>query len=331
MAKLQVGFDFGTGDLKIAVCDGSAVRKLVVQPVPDRLVKQGRIVSFEAMSDFLKQTVSKHRLGAKNCAVVLPSGLAYLRRVRMPAMTTEQLKVNLPYEFRDYLTMDKDKYFYDYALDAMHSDNSGKPVELELTTAAVEKRIIGEYSEMFRRAGFRLQAAAPVECAYLNVIRAQAASSGALEECCILDLGHEATRIHIFHNGKFEATRVIELGTGSVDRAIADTLGIDEFVARSHKEANLNGAQELQSAISVYNAIAVEIMKAVNFYGFNNQQSNLRHCYFCGGGARIPALMQAISSAVDLVMHPAQELLTNAALKETELGLGMAAIGIAMQ
>ena len=50
-------------------------------------------------------------------------------RITVPAMTEEELGLNLPFEFRDYIADDKDKYSFDYAVLGMQRDAAGNPVE----------------------------------------------------------------------------------------------------------------------------------------------------------------------------------------------------------
>lgn len=332
MAKTTIGIDIGAGALKMVQWDGAQIRRAVSAPLPDNLVKEGRIVSYEAMADFIKETARGNRVSGRDCAVVLPAGLAFLRRVSLPAMSVDQLAVNLPYEFRDYLTMGKDQYFYDYAVNELRKNEDGAPLELDLTAAAVPKAVIAEYRDMFRRAGLKLRTAVPAECAYANLLRFHAGTdpSGAAREYCILDLGHAATRVHIFAGPRFEATRVIDYGAGTVDLAIADALSVDEHVARTFKESNHDGAQELEGPRNIYTAIATEMRKAVNFYRFNNRESDLRDAYCCGGGARIAALTDAIGRAVDLDLHSAAGLMPPAGVEE-DLSPFAAAAGAAMQ
>lgn len=333
MGKTTVGFDIGAREVKLALWDGTQVRQLARAPLPENLIQGGRIVSYEAMAELIRAASRKHQLLGKNCAVILPAGQACLLRLTMPAMSVEQLAVNLPYEFRDYLTMGKDQYFYDYAVNHLKRDPDGKPVALDLTAAAVPKGTIAEYREMFRRAGFRLRSAAPPECAYMGLLRAHAAAhpEQANMERCILDIGHTATRVHLYTGARFEATRVIEYGSGAVDAAIARATGVDEHVARTWKETNHEGVQELEGPRSIYGSIAVEIVKAVNFYGFHNRDSHLQDAYFCGGGARIPALLGAISSAVALNLHRITELLPPAAQAGEDLPMFAGAVGIAVE
>lgn len=325
MAKTVLGFDIGCGEMKIVQWNGARVQRAVHIPLPDNLVRDGRIVSYETMAQLIRETVKAERLGGREAAVVLPSTQCYLRRLTMPAMSVDQLAVNLPYEFRDFLTLTKDKYFYDYAVNFIADDAEGRPAQMDLTAATVEKSLIDDYRAMFRRAGLKLRAAMPVECAYANLL---ADKKG---EFCIIDLGHALTRVHMFTDRRFETTRVIDIGLAAVDAAIAEDRGVDEHIARTYKQSDHEGAQTCGSAVELYHAIAADIRKAVNFYGFNNRQSNLTDAWCAGGGARIPALLDAIGQAVDLSLHDAAGLLPPVDEGVDDLTFFAAAIGAAMQ
>lgn len=325
MAKTVLGFDIGCGELKIVQWNGTRVQRAAHVPLPDNLVRDGRIVSYETMAQLIRETVRAQHLSGKEAAVILPSTQYYLRRLTMPAMTVEQLAVNLPYEFRDFLTLAKDKYFYDYAVNEVKTDDAGKPAQMDLTAATVEKALIDEYRAMFRRAGLTLKTALPVECAYANLL------GGREGEFCIIDLGHSLTRVHIFTGRRFETTRVIDVGLSTVDAAIAEDRGVDEHLARTYKQSDHEGAQTCESALNVYRSISTDIRKAVNFYGFNNRQSNLTDAWCAGGGTHIPALLEDIGQAVDLKLHNAAELLPPVDEGVDDLTFFAAAVGAAMQ
>ena len=43
----------------------------------------------------------------------------------------------------------------------------------------------------------------------------------------------------------------------------------DPHIAANYKRANYSEVQDIQACHDLYNRVAVEIMRAVNFYGFN--------------------------------------------------------------
>jgi type IV pilus assembly protein PilM len=123
---------------------------------------------------------------------------------------------------------------------------------------------------------------------------------------------------------------VIDIGGDLIDSAIAEELTLDEHIAESYKIANKNDVQSLEVCRGIYHNIAIEIMRAVNFYGFNNPESNLNDAYYCGGGAKIPLFLEEIANTVKLNLHSIEELLP-VAKKSNDAFLCAAAVGIALQ
>jgi type IV pilus assembly protein PilM len=333
MGKTYVGIDIGTNQLKFAVCNDSGIKQLAEEPVPSQLVEDGRIVTMDAMSKFLRESARKHQIKSKDAALVLPSSLVFSRRLTMPLMTKEQLKINLPYEFRDFITTDKDKYRYDYAVVNEIKNEKGEITHLDLMIAATLKSTIAEYRAMLRRAGFRLRIAAPVIFCYANLIRSyeKAHPADAPREYCMIDIGHTATRIHIFSGSAFEVTRIIDHGCAKLDTAIANELQIDEQTANSYKNTNYNDVLQLESCAVIYQNIAIEIMRAINYYWFDKPNSNLTDAYYCGGGAKIGLLLEAISATIGLQLHSIEVLMPDGGAEKEQLLLCPSAVGITQQ
>lgn len=330
--KNCVGVDIGENSVKLAVMNGTNIVRLICEPLPDNLVRDGKILSPETLADVLRGAMHKNRAAARDCALVLPQDAAFTRRVTIPYMTLDQLKINLPYEFHDYIQNDKDRYFYDYAVIGTGADADGKPATLDLLAAAAAKDTINESREMLKKAGLRLKTAIPVSFAFRNIISGYEAehSDSHPSEYCIVDMGHHAIRMHIFRGSVWDTTRTLDLGGASMDALIADHLSVDQHVAAGYKLSDYGNVCDLGACKELYSRIAVEIMRAVNFYGFNNPNSSLRDIYFCGGLAEIKPLMAEIRDTVEKNIHSIGELLPS--ITEAEHGeLFAAAAGAAMQ
>lgn len=300
MSKEYTGIDIGESSLKLAVCDGDTIRNAAAEPLPEGLMADGRPVSFDAMADFIKAAV--HRMGgaAKDVAFVMPVSDSLVRRISIPAMTAKELELNLPYEFRDYIAQGKDRYAYDYAVLGTHVGADGVPESMDLLIAASMKDTIADYTEMFRRAGMRLRIALPVQAAFQNLVGGNAR---ALANCCILDFAHASTKLHFFAGGAYDATRTIEIGGMDIDRAIADVFDVDEHVANGYKLANYENVLTHPSARAVYESIAVEINRALNFYGFNNADVSIEAAYCCGGGTLVEPLVSTVAAQVSVELR----------------------------
>ncbi|MEG0018745.1 MAG: hypothetical protein RR724_08430, partial [Hydrogenoanaerobacterium sp.] len=77
---------------------------------------------------------------------------------------------------------------------------------------------------------------------------------------------------------------------------------------------------------------AVEVMRALNFYNFNNGGDALEYAYFCGDGAEIEPLIQTISQAVSVELHSINELMPmSSKVAAADTALCSLAIGITHQ
>lgn len=329
MAKSMVGFDIGTSALKVVQWNGSEIVKAITASIPDNLVKNGQIVSHEAMKDLIKAVVKENKISGRDCAMVLPPSQFFLRHVSMPAMTVEQLAVNLPYEFRDFLTSEKDKYFYDYAVDELVKDEEGVPQQMELTACAVRKETIENYRSMFRQAGFRLKTAIPAECAYSNLIAMAAKDPN--RELCIIDLGYTNTRVHFYVGSRFETTRAIDISLMMLDQAVGDAMGVDDHIAHTYVQTNHGDVQHMEGPMNLYQSVALDLRKTINFYGFNHRDSNLQDAWCIGGGIQIAPLMETIAQTLELNIHAADQLIPSNTANLPQLSAYAAAIGAAIQ
>jgi type IV pilus assembly protein PilM len=104
------------------------------------------------------------------------------------------------------------------------------------------------------------------------------------------------------------ATRVLEVGMSRLDDVLADAYGVDAHLAHTYLMSNYENCQDREECRNAYESIAVELMRAMNFYRFSNPNSVLSDLWLCGGGAVIKPLADEIGDMLDLQLHPATEL-----------------------
>lgn len=307
MGKKMLGVDIGYDCLKLALCKDGQIKKCAIEPMPENLIKGGRVISSESLGEAIRAAMKKHGIRSSRAALVLPNEMCYVRSVTMPPMNAEQLAFNLPYEFNDYITDELKDYTFDYA---MISDPKTDPsAPMELMAVAIHTAILNEGRDYLNRAGLKLVKAAPVEYAYISLIRRLQRSRGAEGEYCILDLGFRAVRMFMYKGDRHIVTRVLEIGLSSLDSIIADTLNIDPHLAHTYLLSNHEDCQNQDYCVNAYNNIAVELMRALNFYRFSNRESELNDVWLCGGGASLPRLRQAIGESLGTTLHSIEELL----------------------
>ncbi len=170
-------------------------------------------------------------------AVILPGTLVFTRNVTVPAMTDGQLLYNLPFEFKDYLTQEKNKYYFDYAVQDTVKDEEGNVKELQLFVCATLKSTVEEYRAMLRRAGFNLKVAMPEECAYAALTEdyMQRTNAPAGSDYCFVDPRPQRhPYAHFLQDGNFTTKRSGDLGLRDLEQTISDVRGVDIHMAHAH-------------------------------------------------------------------------------------------------
>ena len=69
----MIGVEIGSNTLKMAVVSGGQVKKMAVKAMPEDLVREGRLTSANAMTQFLKDMMKENGIRGGSCALVLPS------------------------------------------------------------------------------------------------------------------------------------------------------------------------------------------------------------------------------------------------------------------
>ena len=317
MKKTILGVDIGHDQLKLALVKGSHVLKTASVPMPENLLRDGRITSRESMAELIRTTMKANGMRANRAAFVLPNETIFVKNVEMPLMTVDQLKYNLPFEFNDYITGELRDYVFDYAVlsdEPTTASEYGEPEgdgtpSMELMAVGVLRAVVEDAQETLRKVGLRLVLAAPALCAYISLLRArQGTRSGEAGEYAVLDLGYEAIRMYIFRGDRHIATRVLEIGLSVLDGVLADVLGVDIHLAHTYLTTNYENCQQREECRVAYENIAVELMRALNFYRFSNPDSALADLWLCGGGAVIRPLTDTIGEMLNIQLHPAGEL-----------------------
>ena len=325
MAKTILGVDIGQDQLKLALVKGKTVLKTATAEMPENLLREGRVASRETMGELIRTTMKEHGIRASRAALVLPMDVVFIKNVDVPPMSAEQLQYNLPFEFKDYITGELREYVFDYAVVSDPEDERSEeapkeavedtsaeeapPATLEVMAVGTQRAVLEDAQEFLRKAGMKLVKSAPGICSYIALLRAQYdVLPSTSDEYGILDLGYSAIRMHMFHKDKYVATRALEVGLNNLDDVLVDVYGVDRHMAHTYLMSNFENCQHREECMAAYENIAVELMRALNFYRFSNPNSALSDIWLCGGGAVIQPLAETIGDMLNIQLHTADEL-----------------------
>lgn len=301
MAGSYLGIDFGNDSCKIAVREGGRVR-FAIGHLPDNLMNEGEVVSPQTLSEFIRHLKHEKSVGGRDSIIALDEQILFYRHISMPPMSEGELKINLPYEFRDFIEGDPQSYTYDYMVDELVRNEDNEVEGMELYAAAIETSKVTERADILKRAGLRLRQAVPSPVALGAVLKRYLAEhpEHAEDSIAIVDLGYSGVQATFFHGTKYQSSKHIEMGCREIDSAIAFLKNVDPHVASRYKHSNYEDVLNDESCVSIYEQLCVEITKVINFYNFSNREYDLTHIFLMGGGGAIKQLEEAICESFDI-------------------------------
>ena len=331
--KNCLGIEIGHYRVKIAYMERGQLKKYVSERIETKSMTDMRLYA-----EFIQDVLHENEISCRNAVFVLRQDDTYVKRLQLPLMTVDQLKLNLPYEFQDYIGDQLNDYQFDYAVIGRTDE------QLDLLAAACKKELCQQFQKLAKMARLKLVGLVPtvvgleriLEHASQNTAARNMTGQGGTsqntpdqnmpgqntasapdaaakpqdnkapaekKDYAILDLGTKALRIHFFRKGIYDITRTMEPGCEEIER-----------LRRGDKEAVMEMDVDAEDAFWTakseeaidkvladrYQTIAVQTMRVLNFYSFNNSDNTIDSLYYCGGGARYQALIDTISDTLDI-------------------------------
>lgn len=338
--KNCLGIEIGHYRIKIAYAENGELREFISERVEgiDRN-------DMRQYADLIKDLLKEYAIRCRNVVFVIRQEDAYVRRFELPLMTEEQLRLNLPYEFHDYIGNEMDKYVFDYAM--IYADQE----KMDLIGAACTKELSQQFEKLAKMAHLKLVGLVPAvlglewileyaeermadeKKALETKLNAEphkkeekenaegAEKSETVKDYAILDLGTQALRIHFFRQGIYDITRTMEPGCEEIEQIrLGDKNKMQELGIEVEEENREETDKEKMAAVleEQYRTRAVQVMRVLNFYSFNNVNNTIDSLYYCGGGARYGELIDALKETLDLPVRSVAELLPEVSLDEEE-------------
>lgn len=242
MAAKMLGIDIGTDSVKMAYVKGRRVACFVEAPLPENAVKNGRIISFNALADVIRTMRRENRIRCKRASVsIAATNNIVVRRITMPKMTEDQLMVNMPYELHDFLNSDIKDYLFDYSLISMNEK------DMTIMACAIGKSTVTNFRIMAKIAGIKIEKIVP------DVIALQA----------ILPVQAETVPTQTTENRNAVKTESAESGDSSEEEIIAMTPREERRAkkkakAEERKKAKLEAAAKAEARKAAQQAAAAE-------------------------------------------------------------------------
>lgn len=290
-----LGIDLGTRRVRIAVGErtprGTVVRAVAARDLPTAELPDES--SEEISSIVIEDLVRELGVKKKECVTALGSPAATLRAARFPRMTYVERKRAATFQTEESASESR--------VTRVH------PIDVaagEYAVASASHVTLRHRVATLRKAGLRVIGVDYDGCSFRRIFGDDLDA--------LIDVGHEATRLHVFANF-IPSTVTSVIGGAAMTRAIAKDLSIEVSTAERRKRIlGFSGTSE-----RTLREIIDELADLLKDARIASETSNVG---MVGNGARLPGLAQALSETCGLpIALPIPELLRNAHIADDAL------------
>lgn len=247
----------------------------------------------------LTDVIKTNAFSARDVYVSLSGKNAFVRFVKIPAMTTDKDKIQeiISYEAKQAIPFSSDEVVWDSQILQPTADSDGS--EIDAMIVIVKKQEVSRISELIEKLGKRI---ALIEVAGTSCYNSARANNVGSTDCqMILDIGGRCSTL-VFLDGSRFFVRTIPIAGDTITQQIAKEFNISyadaEEMKRKHGYVSLGGAyeesdSEVASAVSkivrnVMTRLHGEINRSINVYRATQKGRKPEKLFLAGGTSILP-------------------------------------------
>lgn len=330
--------DIGTNAVRVVHLKGGEKRAWSLQhvayvPIDNKLSVSDSAEARKKLGEQIMTAVGQGGIKIKDVVIGLPSSKTFTTVVDVPEGTKAELEATMKYQVEQYIPTAADDSKVDWAL---LGPSLRSPNQQEVLISSVAKSYSEDRLEFIESLGFNVVAAEPDAIAMVRALT-PVGHKGALFE---MDMSENSTDIAVLYDDVPRLIRTIPTGVGSLARAVAQNLNVQEDQARQFilkfglAPDRLEG-QVLRALENTLDMFASELTKSIKFFETRYPNVPMNNISLSGLGSSIPQLDQYLSGKLGknvTLGNPWQDVSMSSAQRE-QLSLVMpefaTAIGLA--
>ena len=305
---VAIGLDIGSSAVRAAQVRhgrrGSSLEHMGQVPLPQGAVRDGEIAEPEAVVNALIQLWKIHRLKSRKVAVGLANQQVVVRRLDLPFMTEEELRVSLPLQVDGLIPIPVDQAVLDFCYLGEWINEDDEPL-VRILLVAAQRTMIDELIAVVNQAKLQPVGIDLDAFAALRSLAPPSIFTDATAEL-LIDVGGTVTDLVVHQNGAPHFVRTVLFGGQSVTAALANQLDLDLDEAEQLKlRVSAN-----HGALTPAETAAADIMRAKTRWLIDQVKGSID---YCAAQRDIPRIERVVltggaSRWPDLAEHMATEL-----------------------
>ncbi|MFZ1850870.1 MAG: pilus assembly protein PilM [Nitrosomonas sp.] len=304
-----IGIDISSSSIKMVELsrvgkDAQLYRmeRYVIEAIPAESVTEGNIVNMEAVSECLQRAWRRMGTRLKNVALALPLTDVITKKVNVPAgQREEDLVFQVENEASQYIPFSLDEVDLDFQVVGPNVENAE---EVEVLIAASRKEKVED------RVAVALSAGLKAMVMDIEPYAAQSAFELALNHLpeegknqiiALVDIGATTIKMNVFHNGESVYSRDQPFGGNQLTQEISNQFNLPlEEAEIAKRNGSLPENYKSDVLQPFCETLAIEIMRAIQFFYTSTQYTEINYIFIAGGCASIAGLNEIIASRTQI-------------------------------
>jgi len=306
-----IGVDISSSSVKMVELGGPGkgryrLERYTIEPLPKDAVVDGNIMNLEQVGDAVRRGWKRMGARIKNLALALPSAAVITKKIVVQAGQTEdQLEAQVETEANQYIPFALEEVNLDFQTLGPAANN---PEEMEVLIAASRKEKVEDRVAVAESVGLKAVVMDIDSFAAQNafeIMAKQLPEGGVDQTIALVDLGASMMNINVLRNNQSVYVREQPFGGNQLTQDIVRHYNLAAEEAEAAKRGGgLPDTYEAEVLAPFMDTLALEVVRALQFFFTSTQFNQVHHIFLSGGTASIPGLAQVVAerTQVDTVI-----------------------------
>jgi type IV pilus assembly protein PilM len=300
--KDLIGIDIGSTSVKLVKLKegkgGYEIESVGIVPLPSEAIVDNTLMDTSAVVDALRHLFDGLDVSdVKDAASSVSGNSVIIRKITLPAMSSEELEDEIQWEAEQYIPFDINDVNIDFQI--LEPDEND-PSRMYVLLVASKKDIVNDYQSVFAEAGLKLVLVDVDVFAVQNAFEMNYESDPE-EVCALVNIGANTMNLNVVKGGVSLFTRDVQMGGGLYTEEIQKKLAISSDDAEKMKlSATESSPSDLLDSIARINdTISLEIRRSLDFYNSNATGGRISKVFLSGGGCKTFNLSKAVGARLN--------------------------------
>ncbi len=317
--RISAGLDIGSGMIKLVVVDHSKsdpeIIKVATSPlVPDAIV-DGEVMDPALVADTIQSLVQSAGLKSKQVVAAVGGHDVIIKRIQMDRMSRDDAREVIRWEAEQHVPFDMENVQLDFQI----LDPEETTPQMSVLLVAAKRELIDNRLNLLADAGLAPSVVDVDAFALFNAFE-RSHPDGLDGLVALVNVGHETTNLNLLEDGLPVLVRDIPFGSRKMREALQRDRGLTAEQAEDLVQGRRADAAVASLLGEKIEELAVGIERAAAFIVAQSGGAITR-VYVCGGGARVPGLIEALGTRMGVrteVANPLERITVRPEVSQNE-------------